>query len=155
MNVEAQVTINAPKEAIWAVVTNIENATQNISSIEKIEVLEKPASGIVGIKWRETRKIFGKTATEVMWITDAVENESYKTRAESHGTVYVCRFTIANQNGSNTLTMTHNSQPLSFMAKMMMGTLGFMFKGTMRKMILKDLNDIKAAVEGQRSKQSV
>jgi len=34
MIVEAQVTINGSKPAIWAAITNIENASETISGIE-------------------------------------------------------------------------------------------------------------------------
>ena len=47
MVVEVQVTINGSRAAIWAAITNIENAAETISGIEKIEVLEKPATGLV------------------------------------------------------------------------------------------------------------
>lgn len=153
MNVEAQLTINGSKAAIWAVITNIENASETISSIQKVEVLEKPENGLVGLKWRETRTMFGKTATEEMWITDAAENEFYKTRAESHGFIYVSTFSISAQNGSSSLTMTHDSKPQGFVAKLLSFPMGFVFKGMMKKAILQDLNDIKAAVEqrGERS----
>ena len=67
MIVEAQVTINGSKAAIWAAITNIENASETISGIEKIEVLEKPANGLVGLRWRETRMLFGKPATAEKW----------------------------------------------------------------------------------------
>ena len=50
MIVEARVTINGSKAAIWAAITNIENASETISGIENIEVLEKPANGLVGLK---------------------------------------------------------------------------------------------------------
>ena len=89
MIVEAQVAINVSREAVWARITDIEHAATTISSIEKVEILERPKTGLVGLKWRETRKLFGKTATETMWITDAVENESYKTGTESHGFRYM------------------------------------------------------------------
>jgi carbon monoxide dehydrogenase subunit G len=59
MGVEAQVTINGSKAAVWAAITNIENAADIISGIEDIEVLEKPADGLVGLRWRETRLYFG------------------------------------------------------------------------------------------------
>ena len=82
MIVEAQVTINGSRAAIWAAITNIENASETISGIENIEVVEKPPNGLVGLRWRETRMLFGKPATAEKWITDAAENEFYKTRAE-------------------------------------------------------------------------
>ena len=87
MIIKAQLTINGSKAAIWSAITNIENASEIISGIENIEVLEKPAAGIVGLKWRETRMYFGKPATVEKLITDAVENEFYQTRAESDGFV--------------------------------------------------------------------
>jgi hypothetical protein len=150
MIVEAQVTINGSKEAIWAKTTDIANAVNTISGIEKVEILEKPANSVAGLKWRETRTIFGKTTTETMWITDGVENESYRTRAESHGFIYICTFRIAEQSGSNSLTMTHDSRPQSFMARVLATLLGFVMRGAMKKVMLKDLNDIKAAVKGGR-----
>ena len=75
MLVEAQVTINGSMAAVWAAITNIENAAEIISGIEHIEVVEKPANGLVGLRWRETRILFGKPATVEKWITDAAENE--------------------------------------------------------------------------------
>ena len=89
MIVEAQVTINGSKAAIWAVITNIANASETISGIENIEVLEKPANGLVGLRWRETRMLFGKPATVEKWITDAADNAFYRTRAESDGFVFL------------------------------------------------------------------
>ena len=52
MLVEAQLTINGSKEAVWAAITDIENASEIISGIEKIEIVEKPANGLVGLRWR-------------------------------------------------------------------------------------------------------
>ena len=71
MIVEVQVTINGSRAAIWAAITDIENASKTMSGIENIEVVEKPANGLVGLRWRETRMLFGKPATAEKWITDA------------------------------------------------------------------------------------
>src|SRR5215207_10580184 len=103
MLVEVQVTINASRAAIWAAITDIENASETISGIEEIEVLEKPANGLVGLKWRETRMLFGKPATAEKWITDAAENEFYTTRAESDGFIFVSTMRISENSGGITL----------------------------------------------------
>ncbi len=147
MIIEVQVTINRPKAAVWKVITDIENAAETISGVEQVEVLEKPEDGLVGLKWRETRKLFGKTATEVMWITDAADNEFYETRAESHGCVYITTMRISGSNEGCSLTMSHQIKPQAFIAKLLSFPMGLLFKGTIRKVILRDLNDIKAAVE--------
>ncbi|NQU49100.1 MAG: SRPBCC family protein [Planctomycetes bacterium] len=147
MIVEVQVTVSSPKESIWKVVTDKENVSKVITGIEKVEILERPESGLVGLKWRETRKIFGKEATEDMWVTEVVENELLKFRAESHGSIFQSTIHIAEQNGACSLTMTHESEPQSLMAKLISIPMSLAFKGMMKKVMLKDLNDIKQAIE--------
>jgi hypothetical protein len=155
MLVEAQVTINASKLAIWAAITNIEMAAEIISGIETIEIVEKPANGLVGLRWRETRMLFGKPATVGKWITDAAENEFYTTRAEDSGFVFVTTMRISgdgsSENGGGvTLTSSHDSVPQGIAARIKSLPM-FLFKGVIKKMILQDLNDIKVAVEKERS----
>jgi hypothetical protein len=148
MLVEAQVTINASKAAVWAAITDIENAAKIIRGIEKIEVVEKPATGLVGLRWRETRILFGKPATVEKWITEAVENEFYKTRAEDGGFVFITTMRISSgSNGGLTLTSSHDTQPQTIVARFMSIPMRLFFKGVIRKAALQDLNDIKAAVE--------
>ena len=147
MIVEAQVTINGSKAAVWAAITNIENASETISGIEKIEVLEKPANGLVGLKWRETRMLFGKPATAEKWITDAAENEFYKTKAEDNGFVFLSTMSISESSGGMTLASSHDSKPQSIVAKLMSIPMGLFFRGVIKKALLQDLSDIKAAIE--------
>lgn len=149
MNVEVQVEINGTKENVWKVITDIENSTNTIRGIEKIEVLEKPADGIIGLKWRETRTMFGRTATEVMWITDAVENQSYKTRAESHGAVYVTTLKIMDAGENVRLSMNFEGKPQTFGAKIMSALTSGMAKKATQEALMQDLMDIKARVENK------
>jgi hypothetical protein len=147
MIVEAQVSINGSRAAIWEAITNIENAAEIISGIEKIEILEKPANGLAGLKWRETRILFGKPAIVEKWITDADENKFYKTRAEDGGFVFLTTKSISESSGGNTLTESHESRPQAFAAKLMSIPMRLLFKGVVKKALLQDLNDIKSAVE--------
>jgi hypothetical protein len=148
MIVEGHVTINGSKAAIWAAITDIENASKTISGIDKIEVLEKPANGLVGLRWRETRMLFDKPATVEKWITDAGENAFYKTRAEDGGFVFLTTMSISeSSNGGMTLTSSHDSQPQGIVARFMSIPMRLFFKGVIKKAILQDLNDIKSAVE--------
>ena len=147
MIVEAQVTINGSRSAIWDAIINMENATKIIHGIEKIEILEKPVNGFVGLRWRETRMLFGKPATVEKWITDAVENEFYKTRAEDSGFVFLTTTSLSGSSGGITLTSSHDSQPQGIVAKLQSIPMALLFRGVIRKAILQDLNDIKVAVE--------
>ena len=146
MIVEAQVTVNGSKTAIWAVITDIENASAIISGIKNIEVLEKPANGLVGLRWRETRILFGKPATVEKWITDAAENEFYKTRAEDGGFVFLTTKRISESSGGIALTESHESKPQGIVARLKSIPM-FLFKGVIKKALLQDLDDIKSAVE--------
>ena len=146
MIVEAQVTINGSKAAVWAAITNIENASETISGILKTEVLEKPANGLVGLRWRETRMLFGKPATAEKWITDGAENAFYKTRAEDNGFVFLSTMGLSGSSGGITLTSSHETRPQGIVARFMSIPM-FLFKGVAKKAILQDLNDIKSAVE--------
>jgi hypothetical protein len=148
MIVEAQVTIKGSKAAIWAAITNIEHAPEIIRGIENIEVLEKPASGLVGLRWRETRMLFGKPAIAEKWITDAAENVYYKTRAEDSGFVFLSAMSISeSSNGSITLTSCHDSQPQGIVARLMSIPMRLLFKGVAKKALLQDLSDIRSAIE--------
>jgi hypothetical protein len=147
MKVHVQIPINASKEAIWNTITDIEHAASHVKGIEHVEILERPKQGLVGLKWKETRTMFGKKATETMWITEAEPLKSYTTRAENHGAVYISRLYITEENGMNILHMEFTGIPQHFMARILGVIFGFMMKGATKKMLMKDLVDIKGHVE--------
>lgn len=147
MEFSERIQIQATKEAIWASITNIEQAAEHISGIQSVKILEKPKDSLVGLKWEETRKLFGKEATETMWITEAKALEFYKTKAESHGAVYLSELVIDSQNGANFLSMSFKSLPQTFGAKIMGFIFSLMMKKSMIKIIKQDLNDIKNKLE--------
>ncbi len=101
---------------------------------------------MVGSRWRETRVLFGKPATVEKWITDAAENEFYETKAESDGFVFLTTKSISERSGGVTLTEAHESKPQTIGAKLSIPMM-FLFRGVIRKALLQDLNDIRAAVE--------
>ena len=147
MLVEAQVTIHGSRAAIWAAITDIENAAKIIRGVESIEVVERPTNGLVGLRWKETRLLFGKPATVEKRITEAVENEFYTTRAEDIGFVFLTTQRISEGNGGMTLSSSHESRPQTFVAKLQSIPMGLFFKGVVRKAVVQDLVDIKSAVE--------
>ncbi len=147
MNVSVSIDINASAQEVWRVITDIEHSPNTINGIEKIEILQQPTDSLIGLKWRETRTMFGKEATEVMWITDAMENKYYQTRAESHGSVYISKLMITQANAGIVLSMVFDGQAQSFGARLMYGVMGFMLKNATKKALMQDLQDIKRAVE--------
>lgn len=147
MKIEVSENINAPRERIWHIITDFDTWADTISNIVAVEVIDKPESGVVGLKWRETRLMFGKEADETMWITAAEPNNWYETRAENHGAIYTTRLSLEESGDSVTLTMTFSSKATTIVAKLM-SIMGFAFQGTMRKLLQEDLADIRRAAEG-------
>jgi hypothetical protein len=146
MTVEAQVTINSNKTAVWSAISNIRHAAEILRGVEKIEILHEPANGLIGLKWRETRMYFGDPASIDKWITDAVENKFYKTRAEMDGFIFLTTMTISESGNNILLTSSHETIAQGFLAKIKSLPMIF-FRSTLKKAILQDLNDIKTAVE--------
>lgn len=149
MNITIDIEIKASKEKVWRVITDIENSMNTISGIDKIEILNKPKDTVIGLKWKETRTIFGKSATETMWITEATENNYYKTRAESNGAIYQTILKLSEKENSTFLTMEFSSEAISFKGKIMAFIFEKMLNKSMKKLIKKDLIDIKTTVENK------
>ena len=147
MELSTFIEIEKPREDVWKSIIDFQNCSNYIESIVNLEIIDQPNDTLVGFTWKETRVMFGKEATETMWITEYVENEYYQTRAESHGSIYISRLSIERIGENTKLTMSFKAEPQSFFAKMFSFCLGFMMKGSMKKALLKDLNDIKIHLE--------
>lgn len=146
MMVEASITIHTSQAAVWAAATDIARFEELLSGVKKIEIIERPATGLVGLKWKETRMLFGKPATVEKWITEEKEKDYYTTRAEQDGFVFITTNRVSGSDGAVVLTGIHETQPQGFVAKLKALPMVF-FKGVIKKAILQDLDDIKAAVE--------
>lgn len=146
MIVEASITIAGSKASVWTATTDIAYFAQVLSGVEKIEIISKPATGLMGLRWKETRILFGKPATVEKWITEVKENECYTTRAEQDGFVFITTNRISGSDGDVTLTGIHETQPQGFAAKLKSLPMVF-FKGVIKKAILQDLKDIKTSAE--------
>ncbi|MBQ0767979.1 MAG: SRPBCC family protein [Bizionia sp.] len=147
MKLTVAIDINAPKEKVWKAITAIENSVQLISGIENIEMLHTPENTLVGLKWKETRTVFGKSATETMWITEAVELSHYVTRAESNGAIYQTTLKLTEHENTTYFAMEFSSEAVTFKGKVMGVVFGALLKKSMKKLIYKDLLDIKTNVE--------
>ena len=147
MELSVFVEIEKPIENVWKAITDFKNCSNYIESIVKVEVLNEPKDTLLDFKWKETRVMFGKEAVETMWITDFKENEFYQTRAESHGSIYISKFTVEPVEDRTKLTMNFSGEAQTFFVKLMSKAMGFMMKGAMKKAVMKDLVNIKAHVE--------
>ena len=139
-------TINAPAEKVFAAATDLRGLAGRIRAIKRIEVLtEGPVR--VGTKFKETRIMFGREATEQMEITALEAPRRWSTGAQSHGCRYDTEFTLAPAAGGTEITMRFQGEPLNLFTKIMGLLMAPMMK-SMAKLCQKDLADLKASVEG-------
>lgn len=137
--------INAPRERVFEVFTDLEGCVGRVSGIKKVELLTDGPVGR-GTRFRETRIMFGKEATETMEITDFQPNRAYTISANSCGSLVQCTMEFTSEGSATNVVMRMNSKAQTFMAKLLT-PLGILFAGTMRKYMEADLNDLARAAE--------
>ena len=140
--------IDASPEQVWSVLTDLEGSVETITGITSIERLDAGGKFGVGTRWRETRKMFGKEATEEMEVSSLEPQRSYTTIADGHSVHYISTMSVEAAGDGTLLSMTFGAAPQGGFAKFMAATVGRLMKGATRKMIVRDLEDIAKAVEG-------
>lgn len=146
MKIQDSISINADRKHVFGVFCDLNNAAANISAITKVEVLAGPASLNIGTKWRETRTMFGKEATEEMWVTGYEQDVSYVAEAESRGAHYRSEYRFTPEGNGTRVDMTFEGAPLTFGARLA-GVLGALFAGAAKKALHQDLVDLKQVCE--------
>jgi carbon monoxide dehydrogenase subunit G len=140
-------TIEAPVATVFARASDVRGWADCISGIERVEVLTDGPIG-VGTRFRETRIMFKKEATEEMEITAFEPPRRYALAGESCGCRYQTEITCEPAGASKTrVRMTFESTPLTFAAKVLSVLMRPMMK-MMVKTCGRDLDDLKAAIEG-------
>jgi carbon monoxide dehydrogenase subunit G len=149
MDISCSKDISASAEKVWSIMTDLEGFPDTIGGIENVERLDGADGFEVGTTWRETRIMFGRTATEDMWVTELDPGHSYVVEANSHGAEYRTTQSVAPAgDGGSVLSMSFSANPTGTMAKVMSATVGRFFVNATRKAFEQDLADIAAAAEG-------
>ena len=143
--------IRASSETVWNLLVDMDSWVEVIQAIEVVERLDAVPGFGVGTRWRETRTMFGKKATEEMEVTECIEGVSYSTAAQSHGSNYFSQLRVQPLASGCRLTMEFRGEPQTAFTKIMDRTLGRFFIGTTKKALAKDLDDIAGAAEAAES----
>lgn len=132
--------------------TDLANAEQVMSGVTKIEVLTDGPYA-VGTRWRETRKMMGKEATEEMWVVELEEPTSTVVNAESGGARYRTAFALAPDGQATKLSMNFSAELLdpSLVQRVMQALFGRLGLSMTKKVVAKDLADIAAAAEARKA----
>ncbi len=149
MHVELQRHTSADPSDVWAVVTDLEGSVETLSGVTEVQRLDSGAGFGVGTRWRETRVLFGKEASEEMEVTAVDEGHSYTVEADNHGTHYVSRLIVEPAAGGSTVRMTFGAEQAGRFNRILARTVGKAFEGATRKALEQDLDDIAAAAEAR------
>ena len=147
-NVTISRTFNAPLARVFEVFTDIEHAAGRIPAITKIEPLT-PGPFKVGYRWRETRLMMKREATETMTIAAFEPNKRYMATADSCGCHYESEFKFtAEAAGRTRVDVTFTGTPVSLMARIMSPMFLFM-RGMIRTCLEKDVEALGTFLEGE------
>ena len=146
-DVEVRRHVAAPVERVWALATDLAGAPHVVRGIEAVEVLTPGPFG-VGTRWRETRRMFGRTATEEMTVTAVEPHRSYATEASGPGVTYVSGFAFAPAAGGGTdVTATFGGRPTTTVGRVLAVLTGALGRRAIARALAQDLADIATAAE--------
>ncbi len=148
--IELKREINATPTAVWTVLADIDSAAQTLSGVDSIERLS-PAGYEVGTRWRETRTMFGKAATEEMYVTAVEADQRTVIEADSSGVHYTTVFTLQPRGDGTLLTMSFTGEQVGArgIQKLMWKLFGKLGLKAASKVMRQDLDDIARAAEAR------
>ena len=138
--------ISAPLDIVWDVFTDLEHAARNLSAVERVEVLSDGPFG-EGTRWRETRKMYGKSVTEEMQATEVELHKSYLVKAGSGTTRYESRYEFGALDDRSTRVRFTFSGESTGLAKVIGNVMWPVLRGKMAKELGRDLKDLAAVLE--------
>lgn len=140
--------IQASPESVWAVITDIPASAATLSGVESVQLLTDGPYG-EGTRWRETRKMLGRSETVEMWVASVEPGRSTVVKALQGGADYTTRFSLSPRDGGTDLTLTFGAEIIKPTAasRILMALFGKLGMSVTRKALAKDLADIAAKAE--------
>lgn len=146
IHVEREVA--APAGRVWAVMTDVDRTPDVLSSVRTVERIDGGDRFGVGTQWRETRMMMGRESTELMQVTDIDPGRSYTIEAASRGSRFATLLTVEPRDDDRSrVTMMLEIWPTGLAGRIAAATVGRLLRGTIRKGLVQDLDEIALAAE--------
>lgn len=128
----------------FAALADVAGLPGRIPAVMRVEVLTPSPVG-VGTKFRETRVVFGKEATETFEVTEFEPPTRLTLVAVSCGAEYRCEHRLTPDGTGTLLELEVRTRPRTLVA-WLMAPLGWLMTGFMKAAIAKDLDALAKAV---------
>lgn len=137
--------VEAPIDAVFDVFSDIPRADRMIDDIVRIEMLTTGPVD-VGTRWRETRRMFKREATEEMAVTAFERGRSYTVACDACGCEYESTWRFESEGDATLVEFEMGYRPVTFFAKVM-SPLGRLMAPMMKKCFEKDFQALKTLAE--------
>jgi carbon monoxide dehydrogenase subunit G len=144
--------VAAPPAEVFAAATDFANAPEHIAGIQRVEMLTAGPVG-KGTRFRETRVLFNREATEEMEVVEFDPPRAYALGAENHGCRYLTTLTFEPAGEGTDVEMRFRAAPLTFVARVM----AFLMRPLAKKVVQecgKDLEGLASSIEKRRDESA-
>ncbi len=141
------IRVNAPQKQVFDALADVDRAPERMSGIRRVERLTDGPVG-KGTRWRETRIMFKKEATEELEMTAFDPPRGYTVGCKSCGCVYSSTFRVRPEGRESVLELEFTGRGTNVLSKAMSALMAPFMKKVMLKCINQDLADLKASIEG-------
>lgn len=137
-----EVTIPQPKDEVFAFAVNMDNFTEVMPNVVKVEKVTEGPVG-VGTQYKETREIRGREASSTIEVVDYVSNEKYSVESALEGLRTVYHYRFSESNGETKIRFECEIHAFTFKMKLVKP----LFKRIMKKEDGDHLQNMKKAIE--------
>jgi carbon monoxide dehydrogenase subunit G len=142
--------IAASPERVFSALKDLDAASKWMPNLVGIEKLSPGKFG-VGTKWRETRRMFGREASELFEVTSLEPNKSLElyvdgTQGSAKRGHYRFRYRLEPAGGKTALTMEAEIGGMGFLLEL----FGRLMLGSFKKAIVSDLEAMAGYIEGSK-----
>jgi hypothetical protein len=137
MRIEVEEATTAAPKVAFATATDIARWPQFITGIDSVEILTTGPVA-VGTRFRETRLMHGRTATEEMTVKELEAPRLFVLSALSHGTHFRAEHRFEPDGDGTRMTVLFEGRPMTLLARLLT-PLALLVIGSVRREIAADL----------------
>jgi hypothetical protein len=136
---------NAPPDIAFQTTADIPAWPKFVSAIETIELMTPGTVG-PGTRFRRTRVMFGRKATEEMKVAEMLPSRRLVLTAYNHDTAYRIQHAFSPEMAGTRIELKFEGQPVTLVAWLLM-PLGLLFMASVKQQLQSDLADLAREAE--------